>query len=61
MLYVLLAALVLALVFVIMLGKKNASIKNDLKALEAEKEMQRIDFQYEVDSLIKVHNQLKES
>ena len=61
LLYVLLAALVLALVFVIMLGKKNASIKNDLKALEAEKEMQRIDFQYEVDSLIKVHNQLKES
>ena len=48
LLYVLLAALVLALVFVIMLGKKNASIKNDLKALEAEKEMQRIDFQYEV-------------
>lgn len=61
LLYALLAALVLALVFVIMLGTKNASIKNDLKALEAEKEMQRIDFQYEVDSLIKVHNELKES
>ena len=37
------------------------SIKGDLKALEAEKEMQRADFQAEVDSLIRVHNDLKES
>ena len=61
LLFALLAALVLALVFVITLATKNASIKDDLKTLEAEKEMQRADFQYEVDSLIKVHNQLKES
>ena len=61
LLFALLAALVLALVFVIMLATKNASIKDDLKTLEVEKEMQRADFQYEVDSLIKVHNQLKES
>lgn len=57
----LLAALVAALVFVVILASKNASIKSDLKELEAEKEMQRRDFQYEVDSLMKVHNELKES
>lgn len=61
LLIALLAALVLALVFVIVLSTKNASIKNDLQVLEAEKEMQRADFQAEVDSLMKVHNELKES
>lgn len=59
--FALLAALVLALVFVIVLSTKNASIKEDLKVLEAEKEMQRRDFQAEVDSLMKVHNELKEN
>ena len=38
-----------------------SSLKGDLKELEAEKEMQRIDFQSEVDSLLRVHNELKES
>lgn len=37
------------------------SLKGDLTALEAEKEMQRADFQAEVDSLMRVHNELKES
>ncbi len=60
-LYALLAALVLALVFVGILASKNSSMKGDLKELEAEKEMQRADFQAEVDSLMKVHNDLKES
>jgi hypothetical protein len=61
LLYVALAALLMALVFVIVLAVKNSSIKGDLKTLEAEKELQRIDFQAEVDSLMKVHNELKES
>ena len=61
LLYVALAALLMALVFVIVLAVKNTSIKGDLKTLEAEKELQRIDFQAEVDSLMKVHNELKES
>ena len=61
LLFALLAALVLAVVFVAVLAKKNTTIKEDLKELEAEKEMQRIDFQAEVDSLLKVHNDLKES
>ena len=38
-----------------------SSIKKDLTALETEKEMQRADFQAEVDSLMRVHNELKES
>lgn len=37
------------------------SLKSDIATLEQEKEMQRIDFQSEVDSLMKVHNDLKES
>ena len=61
LLYVALGALLLALVFVIVLAVKNSSIKSDLKQLEAEKELQRQDFQAEVDSLMKVHNELKES
>ena len=40
---------------------KLGSVKGDLKELEAEKEMQRQDFQAEVDSLLKVHNELKDS
>ena len=35
------------------------SLKGDLSDLEQEKELQRADFQAEVDSLIKVHNELK--
>ena len=61
LLYAILAALLVALVFVIVLAVKNASIKEDLKELEAEKEMQRLDFEAEVDSLMQAHNALKES
>lgn len=61
LLYVLLVALVLAVVVAVVMSFKNASIKNELKVLETEKEMQRADFQAEVDSLMKVHNELKES
>lgn len=61
LLYAILVALVIALVFIIVLARKNASIKNDLKTLEAEKEMQRVEFEAEVDSLMRVHNELKES
>lgn len=38
-----------------------SSIKKDLATLETEKELQRADFQAEVDSLMRVHNELKES
>ena len=38
-----------------------SSLKSNLKNLEAEKELQRADFQAEVDSLMKVHNELKDS
>ena len=61
LLYAALGALLLALVFVIVLAVKNSSIKDDLKQLEADKELQRQDFQAEVDSLMRVHNELKES
>lgn len=57
-LYAILGLLVIALVF---LWVRNSSLKTDKEALEAEKEMQRLDFQAEVDSLMKVHNELKES
>ena len=56
-----LAALLVALVYVVVLTNKNSAIQNDLKNLEAEKELQRQDFQAEVDSLMRVHNELKES
>lgn len=59
--YVLLAALAVAVVLAIVMSVKNASIKDELRVLEAEKEMQRADFQAEVDSLMLVHNELKES
>ena len=35
------------------------SLKGDLNSLETEKEQQRADFQAEVDSLLRVHNELK--
>jgi hypothetical protein len=57
-LYALLGLLAIALVFFIV---RNSSLRTDKEALEAEKEMQRLDFQAEVDSLMKVHNNLKES
>ena len=57
-LYAILGVLALAMVFLLV---RNGSMKSDLKALEAEKELQRLDFQAEVDSLMKVHNDLKES
>jgi len=37
------------------------SLKGDLNTLETEKELQRADFQAEVDSLLRVHNELKEN
>ena len=57
-LYALLGLLAIALVFFIV---RNSSLRTDKEALEAEKEMQRLDFQAEVDSLMKVHNKLKDS
>ena len=57
-LYAVLGVLAIALVFLLV---RISSMKSDLQELEAEKEMQRIDFQAEVDSLMKVHNELKES
>lgn len=57
-LYALLGLLAIGLVFTLV---RNSSLKNDKQALEAEKELQRLDFQDEVDSLMKVHNELKAS
>ena len=57
-LYALLGLLAIALVFFIV---RNSSLRTDKEALEAEKEMQRLDCQAEVDSLMKVHNDFKES
>ena len=56
-----LAALVAAIVALFVTSSRLSSMKDNLTALEAEKEMQRIDFQAEVDSLMRVHNELKES
>lgn len=55
-LYALLGLLAAALVFFIV---RYSSEKSDKEALVAEKEMQRLYFQAEVDSLMKVHNELK--
>ena len=55
-LYAILGALAIALVVLLV---RNSSLRSDKEALEAEKEMQRLDFQAEVDSLMKVHNDLK--
>ena len=57
-LYALLGLLAIGLVFTLV---RNSSLRNDKQALEAEKELQRLDFQDEVDSLMKVHNELKEN
>ena len=57
-LWAIIGVLAAALIFMIV---RLSSANNDLKELEAEKELQRQDFQAEVDSLMKVHNELKES
>lgn len=57
-LWAVIGMLAVALIFMLV---HLSSVKNDLKELEAEKELQRQDFQAEVDSLMKVHNELKES
>ena len=57
-LYALLGLLAIGLIVSLV---SRSSLKSDKEALEAEKEMQRLDFQAEVDSLMKVHNELKES
>ena len=57
-LYALLGLLAIGLVFMFV---RNSSQKEKIQALEAEKELQRLDFQAEVDSLMKAHNELKEN
>lgn len=57
-LYALLGLLVIGLIIALV---RMSSYKSEKEVLEAEKEMQRLDFQAEVDSLMKVHNELKES
>ena len=57
-LWAVIGVLAVALVFLLV---RLSSVNGDLKELEAEKELQRQDFQAEVDSLMKVHNELKES
>ena len=57
-LYALLGLLIIGLIIALV---SRSSLKSEKEALEAEKEMQRLDFQAEVDSLMKVHNELKES
>lgn len=56
--YAILGVLALA---IIALSFWLISLKGDLQTLETEKEQQRADFQAEVDSLMRVHNQLKEN
>ena len=57
-LYALLGLLIVGLIIALV---SRSSLKSEKEALQAEKEMQRLDFQAEVDSLMKVHNELKES
>lgn len=57
-LYVALGILAIAATFLLV---RNLSLKNEKDNLVAEKEMQRLDFQAEVDSLLRVHNKLKDS
>lgn len=57
-LYAILGVAAIALVFMLV---RNNKIAGELEKLQAEKEMQRLDFQAEVDSLIRVHNELKEN
>lgn len=53
------AALGLLALVIIGLSCWLISLKGDLNSLENEKEQQRADFQAEVDSLLRVHNELK--
>ena len=52
---------ILGLLAVVIIGLSVwlISLKGDLSSLENEKEQQRADFQAEVDSLLRVHNELK--
>ena len=52
---------ILGLLAVVIIGLSCwlISLKGDLNSLENEKEQQRADFQAEVDSLLRVHNELK--
>lgn len=52
---------ILGLLAVVIIGLSCwlISLKGDLNSLESEKEQQRADFQAEVDSLLRVHNELK--
>ena len=52
---------ILGLLAVVIIGLSVwlISLKGDLNTLESEKEQQRADFQAEVDSLMRVHNELK--
>jgi len=52
---------ILGLLAVVIIGLSVwlISLKGDLNSLENEKEQQRADFQAEVDSLLRVHNELK--
>ena len=60
-LYILLGFLAIAIAALVILMVRYDNTKADLKQLEVEKEMQRLDFQAEVDSVMKVHNELKDS
>ena len=57
-LYAILGALAIALAILLV---RNSSLKTENESLEAEKEMQRLEFQAEGDSLMKVHNELKDN
>ena len=56
--YAILAVLAIA---IIAMSLRLISLKGDITTLEEEKELQRADFQAEVDSLMRVHNELKEN
>ena len=64
-LYVAFGALAIILIFLLIrvfsLRDERDSLQGEIDGLKAEKEMQRQDFQAEVDSLLKVHNELKEN
>ena len=53
--------LIFLLIRVFSLRNERESLQGENDGLKAEKEMQRQDFQAEVDSLLKVHNELKEN
>ena len=64
-LYAALGVLAIILIFLLIrvfsLRNERESLQGENDGLKAEKEMQRQDFQAEVDSLLKVHNELKEN